>query len=84
MKPFHKTLLIALIHLILGNLIGIYFEGSNIVVNILGVIGLPYSFVAGLSVFAGWDWLSLVFELLGFGFMLILIYPPVVIFSKEK
>ena len=84
MKPLRKTLLIAFIHFVIGNLIGIHFSGSNTVEDTLIIIGLPYSFIAGLSDFADWAWLSLVFEVIAFWLMCVLIYTLVRIFSKQK
>jgi len=73
-KTFVFAFFISIIHCVLGNLIG----GSyNISSNFLEFIFLPYSFIAGLSNFAGWDTLSIVLELFGFIFMTFIFYGVV-------
>jgi hypothetical protein len=75
-----KTAIItAAIHCIIGNLIGIYTDAEGV----LGIVFLPYTFIAGMSDFAGWDLLSFVFEILAFCFMIIVFLPVGLIFSRK-
>lgn len=73
---FHKKALafaifISVIHCVLGNLIGGSYNVSS---GFLDFIFLPYSFIAGLSNFAGWDPLSIVLEFIGFIVMTFIFY----------
>ncbi len=70
-KTFLIAILISTIHCILGNLIGGSYDISS---NFLDFIFLPYSFIAGMSNFAGWDSLSIILELFGFAFMTFFFY----------
>lgn len=83
MKSRKKTLafaiLISMIHCVLGNLIG---GNYNISSNFLDFIFLPYSFIAGLSNFAGWDSLSIVLEIFGFVVMTCIFYGVLLFFQS--
>jgi hypothetical protein len=68
---FAIAILIAIIHCVLGNLIGASYNISS---NFLEFIFLPYSFIGGLSNFAGWDTLSIVLELIGLVVMTFIFY----------
>lgn len=83
MKSRKRTLvfaiLISVIHCVLGNLVG----GSyNISSGFLEFIFLPYSFIGGLSNFAGWDFLSIILELIGFVFMTFIFYGVVLLIQS--
>lgn len=69
---------IALDHLILGNIVGIYSDSM-----ILGIAFLPYSFIAGQSSFHGWDGLSLLLEIVSFVFFFGVAYKLITFFSKK-
>jgi|GEM_PF-3577703 len=83
MSDKNRKLLIALFiaigHLILGNIVGIYSEGG-----ILELLFIPYSFIAGMSAFAGWDGLSLLLEMASFAFFFAIIYALISFFSKDN
>ena len=59
------AVVIAIIHCIAGNLVGISGPSSGFLLWMF----LPYSLIAGLSSLVGWDVFSLLLELLSFGFM---------------
>ena len=69
-SAFKISILISILHCILGNLIGAKFDNA-----FLEIIFLPYSFIAGLSNFVGWDFLSLILELASIIFMTLIFYP---------
>jgi len=71
------TIVITIIHCILGNLIGIYWN------NPIGFLFLPYSFIAGMSSFAGWDKLSLILELTSLPVMGLIFYPFGLMLEKK-
>jgi hypothetical protein len=73
------SILISIVHCILGNSIGA--KTDNL---FLEIVFLPYSFIVGLSNFAGWDLLSLVLELVGLLFMVLIFYPVGLYFKKNK
>ncbi len=74
------ALVFSIIHFIVGNIIGINMINSIF----LELIGLPYTFIAGMSQFAGWDYLSLIFEICSFVFMTMLFYPIGLLIKKNK
>ncbi len=45
---------------------------------------LPYSFIAGMSNFAGWDFLSIILEIVGFVIMTFIFFPIGLLFYKDK
>ena len=71
------AILISSLHCILGNVIGARSDNTFI-----GIIFLPYSFIGGLSDFAGWGSLSLILELAGLISMALFFYI-LVIFVKR-
>jgi uncharacterized membrane protein len=77
-SAFKISILISILHCLLGNLIGA--NSDNLFVEI---IFLPYSFIAGMSSFAGWDFLSIILELVGLVFMTLIFYPIGLMFRKE-
>ena len=62
--------IIAILHCILGNAVGAKSDNS-----FTQAIFLPYSFIAGMSDFAGWGFLSYLLELAGLVVMTIIFYP---------
>lgn len=76
---FKIAFTIASIHCIIGNILGINFVGSTI----LETIFLPYTFIAGLSEFAGCDVLSFIFEIFSFLIMLGIFYPIGMLLEKK-
>jgi hypothetical protein len=73
------SIVIAVLHCILGNVIGA--RSDNIFIQF---IFLPYSFIAGMSDFAGWGFLSVVLELVGLIVMTIIFYPVGLLLEKKK
>jgi len=69
-KPLLVSIIIAAIHCIIGNMMGIYSSG----VNILDYIFLPYTFISGTSSLVGWDNLSVIFEIISFIIMIPVFY----------
>jgi hypothetical protein len=78
-SAFRIAMLISILHCILGNLIGAKSDNSFV-----EFIFLPYSFIGGLSNFAGWDFLSLIFELAGLVLMTLIFYPLGVLIKKKN
>jgi hypothetical protein len=78
-KAFRFAIIVSIIHCILGNLIGGSYNTSS---KFLEFIFLPYSFIAGMSNFAGWDSLSIILEVLGFIFMTFIFYLIVLFIRK--
>lgn len=68
-SPFKISLLITLVHCILGNVVAFY-ETNKIV----EIIFIPYTFIAGMSNFAGWDTLSYILELVSFSIVFLIVY----------
>jgi hypothetical protein len=79
-SAFKITILIALIHCIIGNIIGAFSDG----LGILEYLFLPYTFIAGLSAFAGWDFLSVILEVGSFVLMTLLFYPVGLFLQKDE
>lgn len=48
------------------------------------LIFLPYSFIGGMSDFAGWDTMSVILELIGLIMMIMIFYPIALMLYKEK
>lgn len=71
---------VAFIHCVIGNIIGI----SLIDCTVLEILFLPYTFIAGLSEFAGWDWLSFILQIFSLLLMTVLFYPLVMLMVKNK
>jgi hypothetical protein len=69
-NTFKIPALIAIFHCILGNTLGA--ESDNIFIQ---AIFLPYSFIAGISDFAGWGLLSVFLEIAGLIVMTIIFHP---------
>jgi len=67
MRRFIIALFISILYLILGNLVGMQspFEKYPFS-DLLEVLFVPYTFIAGLSSFAGWDGLSFLLEAIVF------------------
>ncbi len=82
MKPFCRPFVIsfvaALLHCIIGNWLARF--DTNI---ILECLFLPYTFIAGLSNFAGWDSLSLILEIVSLATITIILYPFALAFSDK-
>jgi len=70
---------IALFHCIAGNIIGV----SDVPVFIQTLF-LPYSFISGMSSFAGWDELSLILEVVSFGIMTMIIYAIIYLIEQLR
>ncbi|ANE51934.1 hypothetical protein [Flavisolibacter tropicus] len=73
------AILVSILHCLLGNLIGARSDNSFV-----QVVFLPYSLIAGMSNFAGWDSLSLILELAGLILMTLLFYPLGLLIEKDK
>ena len=78
-NAFKIAILISILHCILGNLIGA--NSDNLFVE--GVF-LPYSFIAGMSNYAGWDSLSVILELAGLVIMTLIFYAFVLFIKWVK
>jgi hypothetical protein len=74
------SLLITLIHFVIGNAIGM--SASDL--PVLEVLFLPYTFIAGMSQFAGWDGLSIALEIFSFLLMMAVFYPIGALVAREK
>lgn len=68
-SPFKVSLLIAIAHCIIGNTVAFY--DTNTVIEI---IFSPYTFIVGMSNFAGWDALSYILELASFFIIFFIVY----------
>ncbi|WP_276131934.1 hypothetical protein [Polluticoccus soli] len=70
MTRFVIALIFAILYLILGNVFAVrgMQNTSNEFFNspLIEILFAPYTFVGGMSAFAGWDWLSFVLESLIF------------------
>jgi len=70
MKRFRTALVLSFIYLALGNITAIIGteNPSNEFLNsgFVGTLFAPYTFVAGMSTFAGWDLLSFILEIVIF------------------
>lgn len=66
MKRLTKALIISTTYLAVGNLIAIngMQHPTNAILNapLIEMLFAPYTFVGGMSAFAGWDWLSFLLE----------------------
>jgi hypothetical protein len=71
------SIVITLVHFIIGNIVGHYSFG-----DVIDIIFLPYSFIAGMSNFAGWDSLSYVLEAISLIIVFIIVYCIVKIFQR--
>jgi hypothetical protein len=78
-SPLKISILIAIVHCIFGNAIGAKSDNTFI-----QLIFLPYSFIGGMSDFAGWDTLSVILELIGLIIMTIIFHPIGLWLYKEK
>lgn len=83
-RPLLISFLISLFHCVLGTFLSKYYLNG-----FFETIFLPYTFIAGMSNFAGWDWLSYILEFCSLIFIAGLIYLPVKLFldnprNKEK
>lgn len=56
-KAFKIAFFITIIHFVIGNLVA-----KSTVSTLIEVIFMPYTFIAGMSDFAGWDTLSYILE----------------------
>ena len=74
------AILVALLHGILGNMVGACSDGKGI----KGYLFLPYTFIHGMSAFAGWSDLSILLEIISFALMTILFYPVGLFLQKSK
>lgn len=74
------SLLISLVHLITGNMVGMSSSDHPV----LDIIFLPYTFIAGLSQFAGWDRLSYVLEFGSFLLMTAVFYLLVLLITRRR
>lgn len=84
-KHFTIALIISLAYLVAGNIVGMQqalekYPGSGFIEIIFG----PYTFIAGMSSFAGWDWLSFVLELIVFIITIPFFYLTLVAFCQIK
>jgi uncharacterized membrane protein len=61
MKHMKIALVASIVYLLLGNIVGVQSEEFPCS-DFIKVLFAPYTFIAGMSSFAGWDWLSLVME----------------------
>lgn len=77
---FKIAFAIALVHCVIGNIIGISFIDSIL----LEILFFPYVFISGLSQFAGWDWLSLILEILSLFLMTAFFYPIGMLLERKK
>ncbi len=84
MKAKHYALLIAGLHLILGNLIAFVMIDSFAEILLLYVFFLPYTFIWGVASMVGHDWLSLWYTVLGFGVWYLLFYPLAWLIANRK
>jgi hypothetical protein len=79
------TLLIAIIYCILGNVVGylttIFAVSAD---GLLSNIFIPYTFIWGISSLAGFDWLSVVFEVMAFLFSVACFFPIGLYFAKKR
>jgi hypothetical protein len=73
------SLLISFVHCVLGNLIAINITNNTF----LDAIFMPYTFIGGLSQFAGWDLFSITLEILSFILMVAIFYPIGLILKKD-
>ena len=71
--------LFAVIHCTVGNIVGIATTS-----NLLWVLFLPCSFIASMSEFAGWDMLSVVFEIGSILLMTAIFYPIAMILERKE
>ena len=79
------TLLIAVIYCILGNVVG--YLVAHLIVSSDGLlcnIFIPYTFNWALSSMVGFDWLSLVLEIIVFLFSFACFYPIGLYFAKPN
>jgi hypothetical protein len=71
--------IIAILHCILGNAVGAKSDNTFI-----QIVFLPYSFIAGISDFAGWGFLSYFLEMAGLAAMTIVFHPIGLWLYKEN
>ena len=76
--PFLISLLIAFIHGILGSWLAKYDLNPFVEFLIL-----PYTFIAGMSYFAGWGALSFILVIISILFITLIIYPIVILVIKD-
>lgn len=76
------AILIAVIHCIIGNMIGISI--SNLDYVPLWIIFFPYSYIAGLSEFAGWGMFSIIFEIGSLFLTTAFFYPIGMMLERRK
>ncbi len=74
------ALLLSLIHLIAGNMVGMSVNDHHV----LDIVFLPYTFIAGISQFAGWDMVSFVLELGSFLLMTAVFYPLGMLITRRR
>jgi len=72
------AIVIAVLHCLLGNIVG--DKSGN---SFVQIIFLPYSFIAALSNYAGWDFLSIVFEIGGLILMTLVFYPVGLLIKRK-
>jgi uncharacterized membrane protein len=77
---FKVAFLIAFVHCIIGNVIGM----SLIDNSFLETIFLPYTFIVGLSQFAGWDWFSVILQIFSLLLMTLIFYLLALILIRKK
>jgi hypothetical protein len=81
------AILMDLTHFVIGNLLGIYFtrtQGTDSTIeSILGMLFLPYTFIAGIAEFAGWDSAALILDFAALLFMLAIFYPIGALLEKK-
>lgn len=78
-SPIKISIITAIVHCILGNVWGA--KSDNIFIQ---TIFLPYSFIGGMSDFAGWGTMSVILELIGLFVMTVIFYPIGLFLYKEK
>lgn len=64
------TFILVAVHCITGNAVGIWCDNA-----IAEIIFFPFSYIAGLSEYAGWGSFSLILELVAIAIMLTVFYP---------
>jgi len=84
-KAFRKTLFVALIYFVLGNITGYGISKGIVEVDgILYYLFLPYTFTWGLASMVGFDLLAFVFLLIAFGITCVLFLPIGLYFADRS
>ena len=74
-RPLRFTLVLAFVHLVLGNIAGWISCQFLVVPDLLTYFFAPYTFIWGLSCMVGWDGLSLILMFFGFVVVAAILFP---------